>query len=220
MNPRSFFNCDTDALAGRCRDLAALDDVALGARLLRMTPTHDTRTEEALTAWARTALEVGRELAAEAPSPAAVAVEQAPGGVSPGEILLAEYHHRSGAVVVHTGALALADALVELVGWQAYFPPARVREAAVQHELAHRLLHGPAARTLRRRLDHRVAGVGRFHLRGHVAGADEIVAHTVAHARSGLGRSPVLLTLGLAEALPFTSAGRARTRPFPASLGG
>ncbi|TDQ46370.1 hypothetical protein [Actinorugispora endophytica] len=219
MTP-SPFDRDTSALAGRCAALAGLGDAELGARLLRATPTHENRPDGVLGTWARTAVEVGRELA-DAPSPAAgVRVREASGGVGAGEIVLAEYHHRSSEVVLRGDALELAGALVELAGWEAWFPPERVREAAVWHELAHRMLHGAPSRDLRRRLDHRVAGAGRFRLRGHVAGADEVVAHTVAHRRSGLGRSPMLLTLGLAEALPYTSAGRARPRPYPALLGG
>ncbi len=95
------------------------------------------------------------------------------------------------AVELFTDTLALADELIDLLGWRHWYPAGSVRAAAVAHEAVHEQLHhGPRKKDLKRALGHVVLRAGRHTLYGHVAGADEIAAH--AHARSvcGLGRSP------------------------------
>ena len=181
-------------------------DLALAVRLLRETPTHENRTDAQLEHWAGVALEFGDELAADADH-APVRVEETSGQARPREVLLAEYHHRRHTVVVHTDGLARLAAAVARAGWTDDADPARLRAAAVAHEVVHHRLHGPAGRVLRLRLDHCVARLGRLRWRGHVVGADEIVAHRYAHRRSGLRRSPLLLTSVLAAELS--------TRPVP-----
>ena len=175
-----------------------MSDLELAVRLLRDTPTHENRTDAQLERWARIALAFGDELAAE-PERVDVRVEETSGRAAPGEVLLAEYHHRRHTVVVHTDGLARLAAVIERAGWSEDADPAKLRAAAVAHEVVHHRLHGPAGRVLRRRLDHRVAGPLPF--RGHVVGADEVVAHRYAHRRSGLRRSPLLLTAALAADL-------------------
>jgi hypothetical protein len=185
----------------RWAELAALDDVALAVGLLRDTPTHENRTAEQLERWARTALDFGDELAADPGLDLDVRVEETARPAPPGEVLLAEYHHRRHTVTVHTDGLARLADVVTRAGWTEDAAPERLRAAAVAHEVVHHRLHGPAGRALRLRLDHTAARLGPLRLRGHVVGADEIVAHRFAHRRSGLRRSPLLLTAALAASL-------------------
>ncbi|MFC3996774.1 hypothetical protein ACFOVU_12665 [Nocardiopsis sediminis] len=235
------------APAERYAELAALDDVELGARLLADTPTHEGRDPERLRAWARIAIAVGTEMADDATvvgaetthGPMALGREVTPargagpggngadpqvvkstGGLGRGEVLLAEYRHRArgGTVVLYTDALDYASGVAEAAGWAADFPPEAVRAAALDHERAHRLLHGSRGRELRRRLDHTAAAIGRLRIRGHVVGADEIAAHAYARRRGRMRRSPLLLTAAIAETLahagPPASAAPAPV-PFP-----
>lgn len=191
--------------------IAAASDEDLAAGLLALTPTHEGRDREQLLAWARTALEFGRELAdaAEAPAPGdrgrpeAAVTEQATGGVRPGEVLLAEYLHRAAGdrVIVYADALDYARGVAEAAGWGRDYPRAALREAALAHEEAHRMLHRGRARELRRRLDHSALRLGPLRVRGHVVGADEIAAHAYAGRRGGLRRSPIALTAAIAATL-------------------
>lgn len=211
------------APAERYAELAALDDVDLGARMLSAAPTHEDRSPERLRAWARTAIAVGTEMAGDADaagSGAAARVAESTGGLRRDEVLLAEYRRRArgGTVVLYSDALDYARAVAEAAGWAADFPREAVRTAALDHECAHRLLHGPRGRDLRRRLDHTAAAVGRLRVRGHVVGADEIAAHAYAHRRGRMRRSPLLLTAAVAATLahagPPASAAPASV-PFP-----
>ena len=71
-------------------------------------------------------------------------------------------------------------------------------EAAVAHELAHHCRGRPRTQ---QPFGHNALRVGPWRLRGHVAGADEIVAHRYAHRHSSLRPSPLLLTAALAARL-------------------
>jgi hypothetical protein len=172
-----------------------MNDVDLAMRLLRATPTHERRDEAQLRRWAEIALAFGDELAdsdSDTKTCEEVPVVERDGGIADGELLLAEYH--KGTVTVYRDSLARMQKLAAHKGW----PVSRdaLREAAVAHEVAH---HRIDVRELNRRLGHTAARLGRFRVRGHVAGADEIAAHRFAHRRSGLGVSPLLLSTALAK---------------------
>lgn len=168
-----------------------MNDVELAVRLLRATPTHERRDETQLRRWAEIALAFGDELA-EATEDEDVPVVERDGGVTDGQLLLAEY--RKGTVTVYRDSLARMTKLAARHHW----PVSReaLRAAAVAHEVAH---HRIDVRELNRRLGHTAARLGRFRVRGHVAGADEIAAHRFAHRRSGLGVSPLLLSTALSQ---------------------
>ncbi|GAA2689033.1 MULTISPECIES: hypothetical protein [Actinosynnema] len=181
-----------------------MTDEELGAALLAATPTHEDRDPELLRRWARTALGFGDELA-ERGLPPDVRVVERDGGVRDGEVVLAEYHRRTGTAVVRTDALRRVRRIARERGWDV--DPDALRTAAVAHEVAHHLLHGPLARELKRRLGHHALRLGRWRVLGHVAGADELVAHRFAHRVSGLGRSPLALTAALADSLALVAQG-------------
>ncbi|WP_020672431.1 hypothetical protein [Amycolatopsis nigrescens] len=172
-----------------------MNDVELAVRLLRATPTHERRDEAQLRRWAEIALAVGDELADaenDKENDEEVPVVERDGGITGGELLLAEY--RKGTVTVYRDSLARLAKLAAGKGW----PVSRdaLRKAAVAHEVAH---HRIDLRELNRRLGHTAARLGPFRVRGHVAGAGEIVAHRFAHRRSGLGISPLLLSTALSR---------------------
>lgn len=195
------------------------DETTLGARLLATLPTHEDRPEPVLRRWSAVAAEVGADLARryagatvdEVAAALAVTVTEGPGGVTAEELTLAHYVDRPPTVRVFTDAVARADAEIERRGWGAWFPPGAVRDAAVAHELVHHLLHGPDRALLKRRLDHVLLRVGPVALRGHVLGADELVAHSFARHLTGLPVSPLLVSAALSADLgvpPLASAGR------------
>ncbi|RSN60817.1 hypothetical protein DMH01_16235 [Amycolatopsis sp. WAC 04182] len=167
-----------------------MSDVDLAVRLLRATPTHENRSDGQLRTWAEIALAYGDELADDEDSGEIQVVERE-GGVSDGELLIAE--HQRGSVIVYTDALRRVEKLARARGW----PITReaLRRAAVAHELAH---HRLDVRELNRRLGHTAFRLGPLRVRGHVAGAEEIAAHRFAHHRSGLAVSPLLITTALA----------------------
>nr|WP_202547070.1 hypothetical protein [Streptomyces sp. SID2119] len=178
-------------------ELEAEDDVEFGVRLLRNTPTHERRDPALLRHWAATADAFGAGLE---PVAATARVVESDGGLAKG--LLARYTSRPVPTVeLFTDTLALADELIDLLGWRHRYPAGSVRAAAIAHEAVHeRLHHGPAKKSLKRALNHVVLRAGRHTLYGHVAGADEIAAHAHARTVCGLGRSPLLLTAALATA--------------------
>ncbi|HEY3501148.1 MAG TPA: hypothetical protein VGN37_00020 [Actinocatenispora sp.] len=195
------------------------DETTLGARLLAALPTHEGRPDAVLRRWSAAAATLGADLARryagaavdEVAAALSVAVTEGPGGVTAQELTLAQYVDRPPTVRVFTDAVARADAEVERLGWQAWFPPGAVRDAAVAHEIVHHLLHGPDRALLRRRLDHVLLRVGPVVLRGHVLGADELVAHSFARRLTGLPVSPLLISAALSADLdlpPLTPAGR------------
>ncbi len=176
--------------------LEAHDDVAFGVRLLANTPTHEGRDPELLRHWARTADAFGAALP---PVAATARIVESDGGLAKG--LLARYTSRPVPTVeLFTDTLALAEEVIDLLGWRDRYPAGSVRAAAIAHEAVHeRLHHGPAKKALKHALNHVVLR-GRHTLYGHVAGADEIAAHAHARTVCGLGRSPLLLTAALATA--------------------
>ncbi|MFJ1784935.1 hypothetical protein ACIOML_11555 [Streptomyces anulatus] len=177
--------------------LEADDDVEFGVRLLANTPTHEGREPELLRHWARTADAFGAALP---PVAATARIVESDGGLAKG--LLARYTSRPVPTVeLFTDTLALAEEVIDLLGWRDRYPAGSVRAAAIAHEAVHeRLHHGPAKKALKHALNHVVLRAGRHILYGHVAGADEIAAHAHARTVCGLGRSPLLLTAALATA--------------------
>ncbi|WP_098898519.1 hypothetical protein [Streptomyces sp. st77] len=178
-------------------ELEAADDVEFGVRLLRNTPTHERRDPALLRHWAATADAFGAALE---PVAATARIVESDGGLAKG--LLARYTSRPVPTVeLFTDTLALADELIDLLGWRHWYPAGSVRAAAVAHEAVHEQLHhGTRKKDLKRALGHVVLRAGRHTLYGHVAGADEIAAHAHARTVCGLGRSPLLLTAALATA--------------------
>jgi len=170
-------------------------DEDLAVALLRATPTHENRTQEQLRSWAVAALAFGDDLPLRDPD---VHVVEDANGVTGTVVTLAEYHARTHTVTVHTDSLALLADVAARKGWTDVTPDA-LRRAAVAHEVVHHRLHGGLARELRHRLDHVVCRIGALKVRGHVVGADEVVAHRYAHRASGLRRSPLQLSAALAE---------------------
>ncbi|WP_405823530.1 hypothetical protein OG241_42900 [Streptomyces sp. NBC_01390] len=185
-------------------DLTAVDDIEWAVRLLSATPTHEGRDRELLRQWARRADEFGSRLA---PGPSTARVVERDDGLR--RMLIARYTSRPPTVELYTDTLALAEELAEARGWRAWYPPGSVRAAALAHETAHaHLHHGPARASLREALGHTVLRLGRHRVYGHVAGAEEVAAHAYARTVCGLGRSPLLLTAALRDAL--TRPGRER----------
>jgi hypothetical protein len=169
-----------------------LTDEDLAVRLLRATPSHENRHEWQLRGWAMTALAFGDEMAdTPDPGPTPEVVER-DGGVRQGAVTLAEYETRRQMVIVYMDAISFAASVFSARGWE--IAPYTLRAAAIAHETAHHRLRGSIGQELNRRLDFTVARLGRWRLRGHVAGVDEIVAHRFAHRRAGLERSALQLT--------------------------
>ncbi|SCF57772.1 hypothetical protein GA0115280_100942 [Streptomyces sp. Cmuel-A718b] len=111
-------------------ELEAADDVEFGVRLLRNTPTHERRDPALLRHWAATADAFGAGL-----EPVAVTarIVESDGGLARG--LLARYTSRPVPTVeLFTDTLALADELIDLLGWRHWYPAGSVRAAAVAHE--------------------------------------------------------------------------------------
>jgi hypothetical protein len=183
---------------GELTDLASVDDIEWGVRLLAATPTHEGRDRELLRQWAHRADEFGAHLA---PIPSTARVIERDGGLK--LMLLARYTSRPPTVELYTDTLALAEELVDTRGWRDWYPAGSVRAAALAHEAVHaRLHHGPEKAALRHALGHTVLRLGRHRVTGHVAGAEEVAAHAYARTVCGLGRSPLLLTAALRAALP------------------
>lgn len=176
----------------------ARDDLDFAVQLLAGTPTHEGREPELLRHWARTAEAFGSALA---PVECRARVVERADGLERG--LLARYTSRpTPTVELYGDTLAAAEALIDERGWRHWYPQGSVRLAALAHESVHEQLHhGPAKAGLKRALGHIVLRAGRFRLYGHVAGAEEIAAHAYARTVCGLGRSPLLLTAALADAV-------------------
>lgn len=220
-------------LAREYARIGTASDEELAADLLALTATHEGRDRDLLLSWAATALRFGERMAdddaasagadvdtggTEAVEDAGNAVrveERAVGGLRPGEVLLAEYLHRARGdrVVVYADALDHAHRVARDAGWGRELTRAALRETALAHEHAHRMLHEGRGRELRRALDHVLVRLGPLRLRGHVVGADEIAAHAYARRRAGLGRSPIALTAAIAATLAHRDAGHDRPAP-------
>jgi hypothetical protein len=199
---------DRARLAARCAELPGLDEADLGARVLAALPTHESRPAGLLREWAETANRFGTGLADEAAASGAdslvsqtgLHVEQEAGGLTRTRLTLAQYGTRPPTVRVFSDAVAVAEEVVQLLGWRGWFPPGAVRDIGVCHEVAHHLLHGRQGAALKERLGHVVLHMGPITVRGHVIGADEIAAHSFAQAVCRLPKSPLLITLALKEA--------------------
>ncbi|GAA2756300.1 hypothetical protein [Actinopolymorpha rutila] len=196
----------SDDVLGRCAALGERSDEELGADQLGMLDVHATRDRATLRTWAKRAHSYGEELGASAAAepgfPGAgerLQVREADGGIEVGRILLAEYLSRPASVVLHRDALTLAEELIDVLGWQGWYPPGSVRKAALAHEYAHEQLQRPNRRELKNRIGYVAVRLGHWQLHGHVVGADEIAAHGYAKERVGLGRSPLALTAALGE---------------------
>ncbi|OZM70212.1 hypothetical protein CFN78_26185 [Amycolatopsis antarctica] len=177
--------------------MSTATDEDLAVELLRATPTHENRPEERLRDWARIALAFGDELAATPdPGPAPETVDR-PDGVRADVLILAEYDTRRRMILVHPAGISRATEVLARAGCTV--TRAELRATAVAHEIAHHRMHGGTGRELARRLGHTTARIGRWRIRGHVTGAEEIAAHRFAHLRTGLERSPLLLTTVLAQ---------------------
>ena len=148
-------------LAARCAELPDLDEAELGARVLAALPTHESRPAGLLREWAEAASRFGTELADEAGvsgvsgadslvSQVGLQVVQEAGGLTRTRLTLAQYGTRPPAVRVYSDAVAVAEEVVELLGWRAWFPPGSVRDIGVCHEVAHHLLHGRPGAALKR----------------------------------------------------------------------
>ncbi|WDZ88665.1 hypothetical protein [Nocardiopsis sp. HUAS JQ3] len=220
-------------LAEEYARIGAASDEELAADLLALTATHEGRDRDLLLSWAATALRFGERMAEEDAASAGADVdtggteavedagnavrveERAVGGLRPGEVLLAEYLHRAcgDRVVVYADALDHAHRVARDAGWGRDLTRAALRETALAHEHAHRMLHEGRGRALRRELDHVLVRLGPLRLRGHVVGADEIAAHAYARRRAGLGRSPIALTAAIAATLAHRGTGHDRPAP-------
>jgi hypothetical protein len=189
----------TGVLARRCADLAGRSDADIGGELLGQFAVHSAVDRDTLGRWAGSALAFGSELARTASRPPELPVTEASGGIEPGRILLAEYRSRPAGVVIHRDAVERAESLIDELGWRDWYPAGCVRAAAIAHETAHQLLHGPAAAALRRRVGQVALRIRRWTVHAHVVGAAEMAAHGFAAEAAGLPRTPVLLTAALGE---------------------
>jgi hypothetical protein len=208
---------DRSALRERCGALLEQDETQLGAALIGSLPTHEARSENVLREWSAIATEFGAELAQPGEHPDidelaagfGLRVVHSGGGVTPTRLTLAQYASRPPTVRIFDDTLLLAQSLVDLLDWQGWFPAGRIRDAAVCHEVVHRLLSGAPGDVLKKRLGHVAFRLGPVVFRGHVLGADEVAAHSFARVRCRLPKSPLLLTAALAEASDFLDFGRA-----------
>lgn len=196
-----------DELPARARrriaDLADVSDVELGTRLLRGTPTNESRDHEELSRISRAVQTFGVELAG---TDEATGVSYACGthgapqvrarydGLDADAPVIARYRPRRGRIDLYVDVIEYCEEVVRLLGWQDLFPPGCVREAALLHEHAHELLAQHHASALRRATGVVALRIGRYTRYAHVAGADELAAHAYAQAALGLPRSPLLVT--------------------------
>jgi hypothetical protein len=207
-----------------CLPLAGMGEAELGAQLLRAVPVHAQRSWAELTEWARICLDYGRELAAADPDPLAGAashgieiVEQ--DATLPAAMVIAQYTTRPTRIVLYRQTLDFAEAVIDTLGWRAQFGPDPVRALAIEHELAHRLVEGPASRELKRRLRLTSLRVGRFAVLGHVLGADEVVCHAYAQARLPFpGGSSLVLAVALNRAARIAVHTARPPAPHPVPL--
>lgn len=185
-------------LRERLRALGRSDDVDLGVRLLRGTPTNEAREHAALTQVSRAALRFGHDLAAD-PDHAATGftarIRERSDGLESAAPAVARFLPRQGRIELFTDVIAHCEAVVDALGWRSLFPPGSIREAALHHERAHALISHEHARGLRRAVGVPALRLGRFVRWAHVAGADELAAHGYAQFRLGLPRSPLLVTV-------------------------
>lgn len=198
--------------AAALRALEDVDDVELGARLLRTVPTNELRGDDELLRHASRATAFGTGLAGHADGPASEpSIVEHDGGME--GALLAQYDARQHRIDLFTDTIAFCEQLVDDLGWRHLFPVGTVRAAAVEHERAHHLVTADRSRALRAALDHQVFRFGRFRRLAYIAGTDEVAAHAFATRSLGLTRSPLLLTAAATAAIRTRDDARsARTR--------
>lgn len=203
-----------DELSARSRrriaDLADVSDVELGARLLRGTPTNESRDHEELSRIGRAVQALGAELAGtdaatgtsySCGTDGAPQVRERHDGLAADAPVIARYQPRRGRIDLYVDVIEYCEKVVRLLGWQDLFPPGCVREAALAHEHAHELLAHRHASALRRATGVVALRIGRHTRYAHVAGADELAAHAYAQAALGLPRSPLLVTTATMAAI-------------------
>jgi len=181
------------------RRLDAVDDVELGIRLLRGTPTNEGRDDAQLRRISIAAQRFGADLAADhtAPADGAVVVERSGGDRS----VVARYLPRRGRIELFTDTVAHCESVVARLGWTDRFPPGTVRAAAVLHERAHERITHRRAAELRAAVGVPALRLGRWTRWAYVAGAEELAAHAYAGAVLGLPRSPLLITAAAMAAI-------------------
>jgi hypothetical protein len=206
---RSALTASADAVRVACEPLVAMTEAELGAELLRAVPLHARRSLAELTGWAASCLDYGRELAAAEPRPRDPEDWAARRGIEiveevadvPAAMVIAQYTTRPARIVLYPQTIEFAEAVIDTLGWRDRFGVAPVRALAVEHEIAHRLVDGPASRELKQRLRLTSFRVARFTVLGHVLGADEVVCHSYAQARLSFpGGSSLALAVALNRA--------------------
>lgn len=178
------------------------EDIALGIRLLRKTPTNETRSHALLEQVSRAAHLFGRDLARTAvrdsPRPE---VREHSDGLAADTPVVARYLPRADRIDLFIDVVEHCESVVDARGLRSLFPPGSIRAAALLHEQAHALIGHRHAAALRRALQVPALRLGRFVRWAHVAGADELAAHAFAQTRLDLSRSPLLVTAAAAETL-------------------
>ncbi|MGO1982942.1 hypothetical protein [Brachybacterium alimentarium] len=196
-------------LRERLLDLGRSDDVDLGVRLLRGTPTNEAREDAVLEHVSRAAQQFGHDLAADR-NPVVTGIttqiRERDDGLISGTPAVARFLPRQGRVELFTDVIEHCEAVVEALGWKPLFPPGSIREAALLHERAHELIGHERTRDLRRAVGVPAMRLGRYVRWAHVAGADELAAHAYAQSRLGLSRSPLLVTVAAMAALDEASS--------------
>lgn len=179
------------------------DDVALGVRLLRGTPTNEGREDAVLDRVSRAAQRFGRDLAIDPATAVSAAPEicERADGLASRAPAVARYLPRLHRVELFTDVLEHCDAVVDALGWRSLFPSGSLREAALLHEQAHELIGHEHAGDLRRAIGVPALRLGRYVRWAYVAGADELAAHAYAQSFLGLKRSPLLVTVAAVAAL-------------------
>ncbi len=178
---------------------SAVDEVELGVRLLRGTPTNEARDDAQLRRISIAAQRFGADLAADhTPAADDATVIERPGTDLS---VVARYLPRRGRIELFTDTVAHCEAVVARLGWTDWFPPGTVRAAAVLHERAHeRIAHRHAA-ALRAAVGVPALRLGRWTRWAHIAGAGELAAHAYAGAVLALPRSPLLITAAAMAAI-------------------
>jgi hypothetical protein len=198
----------------RIATLMEVDDVELGARLLRGTPTNESRDHEELARISRAVQEFGEEIAGAdhtARVDGTLDVRERHDGLEADAPVLARYLPRRRRIDLYVDVIGYCEDVVRMLAWQDLFPPGYLREAVLLHEHAHELLAHRHATALRRATGVVALRIGRYTRYAHVAGAEELAAHAYARAALGLARSPLLVTTAAMAAIDES------TSPSPAA---
>lgn len=208
---------DRDALTvqvrERCAPLLQSTDDEIAIRLLRRDVLGEKASADQLRAWAAEARELGAKLGASwlrtypTPSEAAqrlgVRIDERDTGLSAGRYVVSEYYTRGRRVVLYRDTLSLLGELIGDLGLGDAFPPDRLRDVALAHELYHWAETAELRTMVRQTFRQPTLVVGPIRITGRVMAANEIVAHAFAQQCCGLTRSPVLLTALLGSAAPL-----------------